>query len=144
MRHPVLAEQPFVHVVNAVILNRLEPDKLKIEIIVRRRVPFEVLRVERHVENLPFSLHRSAKRSADVLPGPAAEHLVAVLPAVDETVSRFVGMKHRNLSFRYFVSASVIISKIQLLPFFRKEEKRKSSANYRKHDMIPFQNTISK
>ena len=84
---PVVAEHALVDLIDTVFLNRLEPDKLKVEVVVRRGFSLEVLRIERDVERTLFPFKRRAERPADVLAGPAAEHLVAVNFAVQKTCS---------------------------------------------------------
>ena len=84
---PVVAEHALVDLIDTVFLNRLEPDKLKVEVVVRRGFTLEILRIERDVERTLFPFKRRAERPADILAGPAAEHFVAVNFAVQKTCS---------------------------------------------------------
>ena len=99
---PVFAENALVNPVEAVVLDGAQPDELKVEVVVRGGMPLQVLRVERHVEDVAFSLHRSAEGAADVLAGPAAEHLVAVLFAVHEAFARYFRVEHVFFSLNVF------------------------------------------
>ena len=99
MRQPVFAEHALVDLKKPLFLNRLEPDELKIEVVVRRGIALEILRVEVDVKKFQLAFIRSAERPADVFSGPAAENLVTVDFAVQETFPWFIHMKHTD-SFR--------------------------------------------
>ena len=91
---PVFAEDPFIHLIDAVLFDREQPDELKIEVVVGGGFSFEVLHVEFDVEDFATSLHGSAECAADVFSGPAAEHLVPVFAAVDELARRNLFAEH--------------------------------------------------
>ena len=54
----------------------------------------EILRVEGDILSFPAALEGSTEGSADVLSGPAAEHLVPVFAAVDELARRNLFAEH--------------------------------------------------
>ena len=99
MGQPVLAEQTLVHLVDPVLLNGLEPDQLKVQIVIGHRLSAEVLRVEGDIEQIVFSFHGSAEGSADIFSCPASEDLVAVLLQTEEAFSRSLRVKHNRNPF---------------------------------------------
>ena len=74
---PIFPQQLAVDV-PAVFLDRVEPYKLQIQIVVRKRL-VQRLRIILNVEQTAHTLKRRAERAADVLAIPAAAHFVQIL-----------------------------------------------------------------
>ena len=99
VQQPVLPQRLRVNG-RAALLQGDQPQELDVQVVIRQRFALEVLRVEGDVVHLPAPLERRAERTPDVLPHPAAQHLLAIAVTVQDHRHLLGGLHWEQCSHR--------------------------------------------